>query len=269
MTRTDGNGNGETPGSGSGAHGDGNGAGGAGGADAGSDLPRNPLADLRLRRPPFWMIALFLILVVVSWIPLVAAALRRVSTSEAPPIHLIQDMDNQPRYRGQQASPVFADGRSERPAVVGTVARNGLQNDDHYFRGYASRGGKPEFFADFPQQVKVDEALIRRGMQKYEIYCSACHGYDGMGQGPVNQRAVELQEPKWVQAASLHSDQVKQRPNGHVYNTITNGIRNMAGYGSQIPVGDRWAIVAYIRALQLSQNAPANVVPAERLSTLK
>jgi hypothetical protein len=85
----------------------------------------------------------------------------------------------------------------------------------------------------------------------------------------VNERAAELQEPKWVPAASLHSDVVKGRPDGHIFNTITNGIRNMPGYGSQVPVPDRWAIVAYIRALQLSQDAPASAVPPEKLQTMK
>jgi hypothetical protein len=89
-------------------------------AAAAEEMPRNPLADLRLRRPPFWMIAAFLIFVVVSWLPLVVAARRRVSTTESPQIHMIQDMDNQPRYRGQQGNPVFADGRTVRPTVAGT-----------------------------------------------------------------------------------------------------------------------------------------------------
>src|SRR5688500_9043929 len=116
------------------------GASGDGDQAAADDMPRNPLADLRLRRPPFWMIAAFLIFVVVSWLPLVVAARRRVSTSEAPQIHLIQDMDNQPRYRGQQASAVFADGRTVRPPIAGTVARGELELDDHLYRGF-TRGG--------------------------------------------------------------------------------------------------------------------------------
>lgn len=234
--------------------------------DEGEDMPRNPLADLRLGRPPFWMIALFLILVVASWVPLVVAARRRVSTSEAPQIHLIQDMDAQPRYRGQQPSPVFADGRSERPAVLGTVPRGGLTEDDHYFRGYAGAAPQVTFLKGYPQQVKLTEPLLRRGQMQYNIYCAPCHGQDGYGNGPVNARAIELQESKWVQAASLHADPIRARPEGHLYNTITNGIRNMAGYGSQISVDDRWAVVAYVRALQVSQDQPANSVPPERLT---
>jgi mono/diheme cytochrome c family protein len=235
------------------------------------EMPRNPLADLRLRRPPFPMIAAFLIFVVVSWLPLVVAARRRVSTSEVPRIALVQDMANQPRYRGQQANPVFADGRTIRPAIAGTVARGALDLDDHFYRGF-SRGadGKPTFFKGFPKEVKVDEPFLRRGQLEFNIYCAPCHGNDGVGQGPVHQRAVFLQEGKWVPPANLHDAAIKARPEGHLFNTVTNGIRNMAGYGSQIVnPSDRWAVVAYVRALQLSQDAPADVVPPEKLSTVK
>jgi mono/diheme cytochrome c family protein len=110
---------------------------------------------------------------------------------------------------------------------------------------------------------------VERGQQRFNIYCAVCHGTDGYGNGPVNNRAVQRQEQKWVPAANLHSDVVRSRPDGHIFNTITNGIRNMAGYGSQIPVQDRWAIVAYLRALQLSQHAPASAVPAEQLNTMR
>jgi mono/diheme cytochrome c family protein len=240
-------------------------------AAAAEDMPRNPLADLRLRRPPFWMIAGFLIFVVVSWLPLVVAARRRVSVSESPQLHIFQDMDNQPRYRGQQANPVFADGRTVRPAIAGTVARGELHVDDHLYRGF-TRGadGKVQFLKGFPDDVKVDEPLLRRGQLTFNIYCAPCHGNDGAGQGPVHQRAVALQEAKWVPPANLHDAPIKAREDGHLYNTVTNGIRNMAGYGSQITsVSDRWAVVAYVRALQLSQDAPADVVPPEKLSSVK
>jgi len=228
-----------------------------------ADLPQNPLAELRLRRPPFWLVAVFLVLVVLSWIPLVVAARRRVSTSEDPRLSLVQDMGNQPKYKAQHENLLFADKRADRPPVAGTVSREGLADDDHYYRGYSAAAPaagttKPSitFFKDFPQQVKVDEALLHRGQERFNIYCSACHGVDGYGHGPVNERAVELQEPKWVQAANLHSDVVRSRPDGHLFNTITNGIRNMPGYAAQIPVSDRWAIVAYVRALQVSQDQP-------------
>ncbi|MEO6436015.1 MAG: cytochrome c [Tepidisphaeraceae bacterium] len=238
------------------------------------EILQNPLAELRLGRPPFWMIATFLVLVVLSWSPLVVSARRRVSLSESPRLSLVQDMGNQPKYKAQHTSPVFADGRADRPPVIGTVARGRLEEDDHYHRGYP-RGQKNEkgevpFFTTFPQQVRLNHALLNRGRQQFNIYCLPCHGAGGYGDGPVNQRALQLPPPnQWVQAFSLHSDTTKARKDGELFNAITVGIRNMAGYGSQIQVHDRWAIVAYVRALQLSQDAPADVVPAEKLSFIK
>ncbi len=114
----------------------------------------------------------------------------------------------------------------------------------------------------------MTQALVERGRDRFNIYCAPCHGLDGSGNGMVNQRAQELQEPKWVQPSNLTSDVVRARPVGHIYNTVNNGIRNMPGYGAQVPVEDRWAIVAYVRALQLSQAAPASV-SHERLDSMK
>jgi mono/diheme cytochrome c family protein len=233
------------------------------------ELNQNPLADFRLKRPPFWLVAAFLILVVVSWLPLVIAARRRVSTSESPRIHLVQDMDNQPKYKAQHVSPIYADGRASRPIIPGTVARGQLNDDDHYARGFSRNGNQVTFFKGYPKEVQINDRVVSRGRVAFGIYCSHCHGLDGYGHGPVNDRAIELGEPKWVQAASLHSNVVKQRPEGQIFNTISNGIRNMPGHSGQITIDDRWAIVAYVRALQLSQDAPANMVPPEKLSNLK
>ncbi|HEX8520766.1 MAG TPA: cytochrome c [Tepidisphaeraceae bacterium] len=235
------------------------------------DLRQNPLGDFRLKRPPFWLVAAFLVLIVISWLPLVVGARRRVSTSPEPKIHMIQDMDNQPKYKTQHVSPVFADGRADRPVIRGTVARGQLFEDDHYARGYSKAGanGQVTYFKGYPKQVQVNERLLKRGQMAFGIYCSHCHGLDGYGHGPVNDRAIDLGEPKWVQAASLHSDVVKQRPEGHIFNTITNGIRNMPGHSGQITIEDRWAIVAYVRALELSQDAPPNMAPPEKLANVK
>lgn len=240
------------------------------------EIVENPLADLRLKRPPFWMIAVFLIAVVLSWIPLVVAARRRVSTSEEPRISLAQDMGNQPKYKAQHTSEVFADGRADRPKIAGTVAQEDLDNDDFYYRGFtiapaaSNAATKPSvtFFKGFPKQIKVNEALLARGQTQFNIYCTPCHGYDGSGHGMVNDRAMELGD-KWVQAANLTSETVRSRTEGHIFNTITNGIRNMPPHGHQIPVEDRWAIVAYVRALQLSQDAPPNAVPQDKLAEMK
>jgi mono/diheme cytochrome c family protein len=240
-------------------------------------LPDPLDADL-LPAPPFWMVAGFVTLVVLTWVPLAFVARARVVDKPLPRIHLFQDMDVQPKGHTQSASDVFADGRTMRPVIVGTVARGGLADDDHFYRGYrlvagTGEGGSPtqraKYFAGFPEQVKVDEAFVRRGQERFNIYCATCHGADGYGNGPTNQRALELQEPKWVPPTSLHSDTVRERAHGHLFNTITHGIRNMGGYGSQIAPEDRWAIIAYVRALQLSQNARVEDVPRERRESLR
>jgi len=226
--------------------------------------PREP----RLRRPPFPFIALAIIAVVGSWVPLVLFARGRVSRTELPRVQLPQDMGVQPKYREQQTSELFVDGRADRPRVVGTVARGKLYEDDHLYRGYSMQGGgqggkaQPKFFDDFPPQVKVDEALLHRGRERFTIYCSACHGDDGYGKGSVSARADEIGMP--INAASFHTDVVRGRANGHIFNTITNGIRTMPAYSAQIAAEDRWAIVAYVRALELSQNVPANVALGDK-----
>ena len=116
--------------------------------------------------------------------------------------------------------------------------------------------------------LPVNKTAATSGQQMYSNYCAPCHGLDGYGHGPINERAQELQvksEAQWSPAADLHGDTIRGRADGHLYNTINNGIRNMPGYGAQIPVADRWAIVAYLRALQLSQHAPADSVPPGKL----
>jgi mono/diheme cytochrome c family protein len=240
-----------------------------------SDIPPEYTSDPRppkLGKPPFWMIALALIFVVASWLPLVIFARARAAISNLPRVQLMQDMGIQPKYREQQSSEIFADGRADRPRILDTVARGELHDDDHFYLGYSQgtdpKTGKPAatFFDTFPDKVKVTEALMARGQQRFNIYCSVCHGLDGQGHGPVNERALELQamDPpgaKWTQVADLTSDTVKARPVGHIYNTINVGIRSMPSYGAQVPPEDRWAIVAYVRALQQSRNVPSKDVP--------
>ena len=113
--------------------------------------------------------------------------------------------------------------------------------------------------------------MLRRGRERYDIYCAPCHGLGGYGDGMVARRAADMQAAGadtaagWVAPTNYHNDDLRKRPAGHLYNTITNGIRSMPAYGKQIPVTDRWAIVAYVKALQRSQNArPDDVPPAER-----
>jgi mono/diheme cytochrome c family protein len=229
--------------------------------------PKEP----RLSRPPFMFIALGLVSVVGSWIPLVLFARGRVQQSETPRIQLAQDMGTQPKYREQQTSEIFADGRADRPHVPGTVARGQVQEDDHYYRGYTLKtaaNGKstPTFLQGFPSQVKVDMKLLEHGQQRFNIYCAACHGIDGYGKGMIEIRSEEL--GMTFNVKSLHDPDVRARPDGHIFNTITNGIRNMPSYSSQIPVADRWAIIAYVRALQLSQDVPPSVAQDAQESRL-
>ncbi len=230
--------------------------------------------DLLLRTPPFWLIACLIGLVVLSWVPLVLVANARVTLKSKPRIHLIQDMDNQPRLNTQAASPLFADGRSMRPPVAGTVARGMAAVDDHYDRGFTLARDKQgqwqiTYFDRLPARLRVDERFLLRGQERFNIYCAPCHGLDGYGNGPIHQRAIENEHAAWVPPTSLHSDAVRGRPDGHLYNTIRNGIRNMPAYGPQIDPDDRWAIVAYVRALQRSQHATLDDVPPQERGKLR
>ncbi len=199
---------------------------------------------------------IILFVVVMAMLPPALVAQLRAVHSSKPRVHLVQDMDNQPKYRAQQANPLFADGRAMRPPVAGTVARGQLNDDEHFERGIV--GG--QWAATFPSQVPVDMALLERGRDRFNIYCRPCHGAAGYGDGMVNLRAMELMNlgtngTTWVQPKSIHEQAIREQPVGQTFNSITNGVRNMPPYGSQINVRDRWAIVAYVRALQRSQNA--------------
>jgi hypothetical protein len=161
-----------------------------------------------------------------------------------------QDMHDQPRYRTLAASTFFRDGRSARPVVEGTIARGQLKLDKAYYTGMA--GAKP--VDRFP--MPVTRAVIERGRDRFNIYCTPCHGYLGYGNGMVVQRGFKA-------PPSYHQDQYREAPVGQFYDAITNGFGAMPSYASRIPVADRWAIIAYIRALQLSQNAKVTDVPME------
>ena len=212
---------------------------------------------------PRWLIYTVVILVVASFIPIALIMRARVTTSEQPRIHIIPDMDNQPKYKAQSRNPLFADRRAMRPPVEGTVARGTTLGNPALTSGKIGE----EWVEAFP--VPVDKALIQRGRERYDIYCSPCHGLAGAGDGMVAKRADELMEGTWTPPTSFHTDLIRQRPVGHIYNTISNGIRNMPAYGTQIPVEDRWAVVAYVRALQRSQNATVDDVPPDIRAQLR
>jgi hypothetical protein len=156
---------------------------------------------------------------------------------------LRQDMANQPRQNPLSPAPFFQDGRSERPEIENTVARGSLDSDALFV---------PKDSNKFP--LPVTQELLERGQERYAIFCSPCHGLQGDGQGMVSMRGMK-------HPPSYHQDRLRQEPNGYIYDVVTNGFGAMGGYSSQIPPRDRWAIIAYMRALQLSRNAPATDLP--------
>ncbi len=206
---------------------------------------------------PRWLVYTAVIATALALVPLALIARARTVTSAQPRIHLIQDMDNQPKFKAQAENPLFADGRAMRPAIQGAVPAGSFPTNEAVVTG--RRQGVWVTAVPLP----VTAELLRRGEERFGIYCSPCHGLAGYGDGPVAVRAEALQEGTWTPPASLHSELVRSRPDGHLYNTIANGIRNMPAYGPQIEVTDRWAIVAYLRALQFSQGATMDDVPVE------
>jgi len=174
--------------------------------------------------------------------------------SGEPPVVGIRNMYNQPRYDTQERQPFFADQRSMRPEVEGAVSRE-MEPKRIWSTGRAledDNGWVPEAPGWVVNQKADKEAFLRRGRDRYAIYCAPCHSISGDGKGMVSRRAQALGASGLV-ASSLHDDRLRHIPDGQLFATITNGVRNMPGYAHNIPVDDRWAIVLYVRALQLSQ----------------
>jgi len=212
---------------------------------------------------PRWIYTAIILVNLVMLVPPVLIARARVEKTRHPRIHIFPDMDHQASYKPQEHSPLFADGRAMRPHVAGTVARGQLQLDDHFYRG---RTGD-QWAETFPPQLLVDARFVERGRQRFQIYCSPCHGATGHGDGIVQRRSEAL-EQAWT-VGDLGAAKPRAYPVGHIFNVITNGILTMPPYRSQIPVEDRWAIVAWVRALQYSQAAELATVPAPMQSELR
>ena len=159
-----------------------------------------------------------------------------------------QDMHNQPKYKPLRASTFFADGSSNRQAVEGTVARGTLKEDEAFFTGKVGT----TLVAEWP--MPVDQALLERGQQRFNIYCTPCHGATGDGNGMVVQRGFR-------KPPSYHDERLRLAEPGYFVDVITNGFGVMSDYRVQVAPRDRWAIAAYIRALQLSQRAAASDAP--------
>jgi mono/diheme cytochrome c family protein len=167
-----------------------------------------------------------------------------------------QDMHDQPKYKPLRPSAFFADGRASRPLVAGTVARGHLHGDVATFTG--KRG---DAWLAVPP-VPVTKALLERGHERYDIYCAVCHDRVGSGAGMIVLRGFR-------RPPSFHIDRLRQAAAGYVFDVATNGFGVMPGYATQVPVEDRWAIVAYVRALQRSQWATLADVPAAQRATLE
>lgn len=200
-----------------------------------------------------------------------------------------RDMQDQPKMKPYRSSTFFRDGLSSRPPVEGTVPRGFLKTDTEFFTGKkagrsiasavpgqtpagpgapsttSAAGQTPQGAAAYPDDIEifplpVTREIVNRGKERYEIFCSACHGLTGKGDGMIVRRGFR-------RAASFNDDRLRQAPVGHFFDAITNGWGAMPSYAPQIPVQDRWAIIAYIRALQLSQQNQQAQMPAAQIST--
>lgn len=292
------------------------------------------------------------VLAVAALVPLGLIAMSRDTTSQTPRLSIWWDMDYQPKYKAQTTieKGIFADGRSMRLPVEGTVSRSGLHDDPALYLGYTPKGEETfetsfllqeegtldasaeetsaessdsssteeagseesstdesasdaanaepaadsaggaaaaapqpyDWVTEFPESIPVNMETMKRGQERYNIYCSVCHGRAGDGDGLVHQRAVELDQLiTWKPPTSLHQGEVPNYAVGRLYDTITNGnisgvtenggvIRGgMAGYREQIPVADRWAIVLYVKALQKTRTASPDDLTEEELNSLK
>ena len=185
----------------------------------------------------------YLLLATIA-LPLLSSC--RGQLSEQEPVHPVMDMDQQRRFEPQEQNEFFADNRAMRQPVEGTIARGKLRQDKAYYQGINEDSS---FVEEIP--VDVTKSFIYRGKDQYEVFCTPCHGNAGDGNG-----IIMANNYGYVPAPSFHVERLQNQSDGYIYSTIANGIRNMPSYATQIDVKDRWAIVAYVRALQRSQNVP-------------
>lgn len=168
-----------------------------------------------------------------------------------------QDMYNQPRYKPLAQSEFFSDDAASRTPPANTIARGYLQEDTVYFTGAGDDG---KLAAALPMPVTAE--LLKRGQERFGIYCAVCHGAAGEGNGMIVRRGFPPPE-------SYHSDRLRNAPPGYFYYVITHGYGVMYSYASRVPAADRWAIVAYIKALQLSHHAQLGDVPPSERAALE
>jgi mono/diheme cytochrome c family protein len=186
-----------------------------------------------------------------SWLPALAGRTTTLAVAVLAVVAVAgcrQDMHNQPKYRPLRGTAFFADGSSSRPIPEGTVARGTLQEDSAFFTGKIGNAAVREL------PFKVDEALVSRGQERYNIFCTPCHDGTGSGRGMVVQRGFK-------QPPSFHDERLRNAEAGYFFDVMTNGFGAMPDYRMQLAARDRWAVVAYIRALQLSQHAATSDIP--------
>ena len=166
-----------------------------------------------------------------------------------------QDMHDAPSYDPLQQSTFFADGAASRPLVPNTVARGQLRADEHFYLGKVNG----QVATEFP--IPVTKEVLDRGQERFNVYCAPCHGRTGEGNGMIVQRGFRA-------PPSYHEERLRNVPVGYFFDVMTNGFGAMQDYSAQVTVTDRWAIAAYIRALQLSRHATVDDVPADRRGDL-
>ncbi|WP_145173777.1 quinol:electron acceptor oxidoreductase subunit ActD [Rubripirellula lacrimiformis] len=273
--------------------------------DTGSEYITTVLEDDSPSKVPKFIFTTWIVVMALSIIPLLVVLKMRVTNSPLPRFHVFYDMDFSPSKDAQQSTTLFGDARAMRPDVPGTVARG--QMDLNYQTGIdvealakidspraamlvralddaeakeeaeaaapaaatASVMETTPWLTDNPREISME--TLQKGQEQFGIYCSVCHGMNGAGNGLVNRRAQKILAATWVPPSSLHQDSLyaDKYPDGKLFNTISNGIRKMPGYAGQITTENRWAIVAYVRALQKSQNASIDLVPVAKRAAIE
>jgi mono/diheme cytochrome c family protein len=205
-----------------------------------------------------YLITLFVCVLVVSILGF------RGTKFTSPPLDVFPEwafpsMEHQPKLRPQSQSAFFADGRADRTPPAHTVARGMLREDDHLYRGKDASGG---FAAGLPGGLTIDSAFLARGRDRYQIYCAPCHGQLGDGNGITKRYGMGA-------TPTYHDPRLRSMPEGEIFNTITNGKNTMLPYADKLAPEDRWAVVAYVRALQRAQQGTtADVTDAAAKSSL-
>src|SRR6185503_10280550 len=189
---------------------------------------------------------------------IVGIAGPRGRLSRRPPIELFPDMDRQPKLRPQTPNSFFADGKSSRPPIANTIAVGDYYEDTPVNKG--TEPGKTNFVATIP--VPVTEALMKRGQQRFNINCSPCHGQQADGNGVLKKLGLPT-------IKDLHEKAIVEQTDGEIFNTITYGKNTMGAYGANVTPEDRWAIIAYLRALQLSRLGTVDDVPEQMRGNFK